>query len=214
MDSIYDIENEEVKLYENNGYNVECTSNSVKVILKDSKNVPMPIGVVSILPMIQLKLGEDIEKFQLYMTNLSKNYIILKGVESIHIETWEFIRLQDEDIDEEIKICDIVTLNNKIINISYNQELPENKKFRQLERLTTLQQIKFKNKNTLNMIMFVMSRLTHEKITEFRLLENSTGRLEIIHIKSGIKFVFTERFNNYTLASIGLGRAKVGENNG
>lgn len=214
MDSIYDIENEEVKLYENNGYNVECTSNSVKVILKDSKNVTMPIGVVSILPMIQLKLGEDIEKFQLYMTNLSKNYIILKGVESIHIETWEFIRLQDEDIDEEIKICDIITLNNKIINISYNQELPENKKFRQLERLTTLQQIKFKNKNTLNMIMFVMSRLTHEKITEFRLLENSTGRLEIIHIKSGIKFVFTERFNNYTLASIGLGRAKVGENNG
>lgn len=191
--------------YEYDGYTIECTDTSVKVIIDGEENTPMPLGVVSILPRIQLKLGEDIRKFQEYMLNLNSNYMIIGNKQSRRIETWDFVRLEDELIPKEKSICSIITINNNIVSITYNQSLLDDREFREAEKLSLLQQIRFKSNNDMASVLLAIRTLTHETVKNLLLLEDDNGRLEIRHKTKNVKFVFTfTGTKGYTLSSIGL----------
>lgn len=108
--------------------------------LTSQANKKFRVGVVSLLPRIQIAVGQRIDTFlkalELSRTPLALQKIINNG----QLDTYRVLRLQTGNIPE-ATIATVDTYMGIILGVTYNTEVLSNKEFRKLVKLSAMHQI-------------------------------------------------------------------------
>lgn len=103
-------------------------------------------GVVSILPKVQIALGESYETF-LNALELSRLPIALKKtITNGKYETHDIIRLSTGNI-QEARISTLSVYDGIMVGLTYSMSVLNNKEFRRLVKLSAMQQIRLCDKD-------------------------------------------------------------------
>lgn len=95
------------------------------------------VGVVTVLPGIQIRLGWFMESFADVIHYVKKPIGVEKIVAAKTHTLWQISKLWTENTKEEI-ICTVTAVKGKIIGVTYNQDLIYNEHFREYQSLSML----------------------------------------------------------------------------
>ena len=127
---------------DNYSYNAERKSKSMtneKVIASVHK-INTSIGVVSILPKVQILLGKRLSSFTDALEKSRVPLALKKTLSNGKYETFQVLRLETGNIPE-ATIATLVTYNNIMVGLTYNGDIVEDKKFRKLVKLSAMHQL-------------------------------------------------------------------------
>lgn len=146
-------------------------------------------GVVSLLPKVQVSIGDKLEVFmnalEISRLPLAIKRVISKG----NFDTYEVIRLQTGNI-KEAKIGILTVYSGYIVGVTYNREILANKELRRLVKLSAMHQLCICDQNDSNRMFKAanaVSILTSIPRDELIVSETSKG------IK--VKVKYKSRFN-------------------
>lgn len=112
---------------------------------KAGKIAAYSIGIVSILPKVQVAIGSDLDSFikalELSRIPIALQKTLVKGAYS----TYNVLRLQTGSIPE-VVIATLSVFNGVVIGVTYSRSILENKEFRQFVRLSAMHQLSACNK--------------------------------------------------------------------
>lgn len=190
---------------------IRVTENSIRVYrLAGTESSQNMIGIVTIIPGIQLELGRSIREFVNCLKMIGKPIAIQKIFDRNNQCTWNLIRMATGNIPE-VVICSIGTINDRMVNVAFNQELPYNKKYRQHQKLSIEHKInagKREEPGCLANAVKIVSVITKVPTTSFKIRSNKNVTYIYSNIKdldNQIKVTFAEdRRGYFKLMGIGI----------
>ncbi len=201
---------------ENGNSSILLTNRGIRIQVKDAKaNAVCPVGVVTIVPGVQVELGRGIKEFIRCLKSIRKPLAIQNIADSGVQKVWKIIRLETGNVPE-VWICTIDTINEKIASVVFNQDIIYDKEYRRYQRLSCIHQLKagkFGSANSLGTAVSRVSRITGEPIGSFRIRANRnivtvyTNKRKLEH---QVNYIFiNDRYGNCRLIAVGFMPRKV-----
>lgn len=121
---------------------IAVTNNGVRVLAKPIVQGKIPIGVVTIVPGIQLEIGRSFDEFVdcIQCTNKPLAFNLKVKDTKKCITIWELQRLPTGNV-EEATICNITVIRDEIYSVQFNQNLAYDKNYTRYEKLSILHQV-------------------------------------------------------------------------
>lgn len=147
-------------------------------------NSKFSVGVVSILPKIQIAIGTKLSTF-VEALEMSRSPIALQKVLSNgKFETHKILRMSTGNIPER-EIVTVDTYNGIIIGVTYNGKLLKDQTFKRLVKLSTMHQIRLCKENSVSRLLMAtkcISLLTN--IARNDLIVQETARTIRVRVAS------------------------------
>lgn len=122
-----------------NNYNIIVDGASIRIDNKDKEQIHK-VGIVSIIPKVQIILGGELKMFldalELSRLPIALRRTVVKGA----YETYDIIRLQTGNI-REATLATLAVYNGLMVGITYNRAVLFDKDFRRLVKLSAMHQI-------------------------------------------------------------------------
>lgn len=125
-------------LDEHSGVRIVASDKYIRVHSIKATATNNPVGVVSLLPGIQIKLGRSMEEFVKMLKISARPLGVQKIAESKYgQETWRLLFFAVDSTDEYV-VCIITTMHGAIVAVTFNQDLIYDNAFRENQRLSAL----------------------------------------------------------------------------
>lgn len=160
---------------DNGASKILLTESSIRIISKD--RALSPLGVVTIIPTIQVQLGRKMTEFMECLKLIRKPLATQKIMSKGHQATYKIIRLSTGKVPS-VALCTISTIDDTIMSVTFNQELNYNENYTRYEKLS------------------VIHKLTAGKADEPGLLSKAVEAVSIITGKSPLFFKIKQFGNN------------------
>lgn len=168
------------------------------------------VGIVSILPKIQIGLGENFKVFVKALTISRTPLALRKRIQRGPYRSYEIVRLATGNIKDAL-ICTIDTINDRVVGLAYNQAIIKDKEFRRYVKLSIMHQLVLCNKSEQNRLFLAtkcISILTNTKRESLVVSETARTVKVKANCKRGIKlpvnyiFALMPNTNSYSLYQI------------
>ena len=172
------------------------------------KNSKFSVGVISILPKIQIAIGTKLSTF-IKALEMSRSPIALQKILSNgKFETYRIIRMPTGNIPER-EIATVDTYNGTIIGATYNGKLLKDQAFKRLVKLSTMHQIRLCKADSTNKLLLAtkcISLLTNLSRDKLVVQETArTIRVKVVfktNIKLPVYYIFILDDGYYRLSQI------------
>lgn len=169
-----------------------------------------PLGVITIIPGIQIELGRNIEEFIQCLKLIRQPLAIHKIADNKGQATWRILRLATGKVHEVI-ICTISTIKNVIASVSFNQELAYDLKYRKYQRLSAMHQLTAGRAGTIGLLskaVIGISAITGEEASNFGIISNDKTivvKSTLKKLENQYKFTFVcDKKGYFNLLSVGF----------
>ena len=190
------------------GSSVIIGSNAIRI--NTDENRINPLGVVTIMPKVQLELGMEIKQFIecLRMTRIP--LMLQRATRNRKSEQWQIIRIPTGNVPEAI-VCTLNITEGIIDKVSFNQDLLYNKEYRKYQRLSAIHQLtagKVDDSGNLSRAVSAVSTLTGINPDRFK-IKASHRTIVVYSNTKGEKRKYRYTFikdsrNSFNLLSIGF----------
>lgn len=186
------------------------TDTSIKILKAAGGNILNPLGVVTLIPGVQLELGRQMDEFAKCLKMVRKPLALQKIAENNGQCTWHVIRLGTGKVPE-AKVCTINTIHGIIAAVSFNQSLVYNATYRKYQPLSVVHQLKVGKAGSagqLSRAVSVVAVITGQSASDFKITESNKSIIVYTAIKelsSQYRFTFLKDEKDYfNLLSIGF----------
>lgn len=116
---------------------VVIKGNSIRVKSNSKSKASNYVGVVSILPGIQVKIGRGIDEFVSNIRKTTRGLGVQRTSITKELSVWKVMILKEDDFEKKY-ICSINAINNIIVSVTFNHKLNYDKEYRSRNRLSML----------------------------------------------------------------------------
>lgn len=195
---------------ENQHSSIFFTDESMLILRKKGNKSFNPIGVITIIPGIQLELGRRFDEFAKCLKEIRKPLGIQRISQNKEQSTYYIIRFATGKVPE-ARVCSITVLNGIIASVSFDPDLPNNKEYIRYQKLSMMHQIVAGREDTMSIMSKAISAIaliTGEKISEFKM--KSTSHSIVVYTDSPhftYQYAYTfakDKRGYFSLLSIGF----------
>ena len=184
------------------------TDKGLKILRMGGSKSVNALGVVTLIPGVQLELGRGMEEFTKCLRLIRKPLAIQKIAENDGNGTWHIIRLSTGNVPE-ARICTINTINEIIAAVSFNQSLVFNTTYRRYQQLSTMHQLAIGEAGKvgqLSQAVIAIAAITGEEASNFKIVESAKSIIVYTTIRGLVnqyKYTFLrDQRNYYSLLSV------------
>lgn len=187
---------------------IKVTETSIRVITNDVGICPL--GVITIVPTIQVQLGRNITEF-LHCLKMVRKPIATQKIPSKGPQaTYKVIRLSTGKVPS-VPICTISTINDIIMAVTFNQELNYNTVYARYESISIIHKLtagKVTEAGSLSRAVEAVSVITGKPSSTFKIKQFSRNIVVYTTIQ-GLKYQYKYTFSRdsrdyYNLLSVGF----------
>lgn len=126
---------------------------SIRIMRKDTNGrVSNKVGIVSILPAVQIKLGIKLDDFIAALELSRLPLAITKTLQKGRFRAYDIVRLETGAICEEILVS-VSVCEGIVIGVTYNRKALSNENFRKLVRLSAMHQVSISGEKSYRLLM-------------------------------------------------------------